>query len=248
MAYTTAHGGTHAPQKRKNVGKTDRVVSGVLGVMALRRIARRRGFFAKAMTASTAFILLKKAMTGRSKFYEAAGLSSAPLAEGAGINVDSAITIDRGRDEVYGFWRDLTNLPLVMQHVQAITRNADDTTHWWVKTPLGRVVEWDARIIDDTPGERIAWESLPGSDIESAGSVQFRDAGSRGTEVRVMMRYVPPAGVLGFAVGKAVNARTQTEVTEDLRHLKRLMETGVIISTEGQPSGAELVEEGVMAR
>lgn len=226
------------PRSRKNVGRTDRMVSAALGVMALRRIGRRPGVVPKLLTATSAFILFKKAATGRSRFYEAAGLSSAPLAEGAGINVDAAITIDRPREEVYTFWRDLSNLPFVMSHIEAVTHNADGTTHWWARTPIGRTAEWDARIIDDTKNERIAWESIEGAEIESAGSVQFRDVGDRGTEVRVMMRYVPPAGVLGFAVGKAVNARTQLEVVENLRELKRMMETGVIITTEGQPTGA----------
>ena len=69
--------------------------------------------------------------------------------------------------------------------------------------PLGQTVEWEAEIINDKPNEMIAWRSLPGSEVDTAGSVHFKPVGGgRGTEVHVNLKYNPPGGVVGAAVAK----------------------------------------------
>jgi uncharacterized membrane protein len=61
--------------------------------------------------------------------------------------------------------------------------------------------------------------------------------GDRGTEVRVVLEYIPPAGQIGFVVAKLFGEEPQQQVSEDLYRFKQLMETGEITSTEGQPLG-----------
>jgi len=62
-------------------------------------------------------------------------------------------------------------------------------------------VEWDAEIINERPNEMIAWRSLQGSLVSTAGSVHFKDAAEgRGTVIDVDLRYDAPGGAAGAAV------------------------------------------------
>ena len=66
-----------------------------------------------------------------------------------------------------------------MQHLESVQVVDDKRSHWVAKAPAGRKVEWDAEIINEIPGELIAWRTLPGSDVISAGSVHFSRATGR---------------------------------------------------------------------
>jgi uncharacterized membrane protein len=102
----------------------------------------------------------------------------------------------------------------------------------------GRSQKWDAEITEDQSNEYIAWRSLEGADVENSGWVCFEAApGGRGTIVSVEMQYSPPAGALGATVAKILGRAPEQEVEEDLRRFKQVMETGEIITTEGQPAG-----------
>lgn len=230
---------TNGESHKHNVGKADRVLSALLGATTLLRMTRWHGV-GKAAAVTSGIMLLTRAATGHSKVYEALGVSSTSLKEGAGIDLDVSITIMRPREEVFEFWRDVSNLPLFMRHLKSVEDMGGGVTHWEAFGPREIPVEWDAQLINEEPNELLAWASLPGSLIENAGSVQFKDAGERGTEVLLNMRYRPSKGMVpGFLLAKVMNPVTQADVLADLRRLKHVMETGIDITTEGQPSGPE---------
>jgi uncharacterized membrane protein len=145
------------------------------------------------------------------------------VARGEGIKVEHTITVNRPREEVYHFWRQLENLPRFMDHLESVTVLDEDRSHWVAKAPAGTKVEWDASIQDEIENELIAWRSLPGSDIDNAGSVHFLPAGE-GTEVRVVLSYDPPAGRVGAAVAKLLGEEPEQQVEQDLRRFKQVME------------------------
>src|SRR6266498_515285 len=127
--------------------------------------------------------LIRRGVTGRSYAYEALGVRTAPKGQGAettsvpyelGVKVARSVTLNRPRREVYEFWRRIENLPGFMQHLESVREIGDNKSHWVARAPGGRTVEWDAVIHNDVPGELIAWRSLPGSDVDNAGSVQFK--------------------------------------------------------------------------
>jgi uncharacterized membrane protein len=131
-----------------------------------------------------------------------------------------------------------------MAHVESVTV-AGTRSHWVVKAPAGMTVAWDAEIVEDVENERIAWRSLPGSDVQHSGSVRFmRAAGARGTEIRVELMYTPPAGTVGRAIAKLFGEEPEQQVRDDLRRFKQLAETGEIPVSDGpglwraaQPTG-----------
>jgi uncharacterized membrane protein len=94
-----------------------------------------------------------------------------------------------------------------MSHLESVAVVDDKRSHWVAKAPAiaGGKVEWDAEIINDEPNALIAWRSLENADVDNAGSVRFVPApGDRGTEVKVVIDYIPPAGRVGKWVAKLV--------------------------------------------
>lgn len=154
------------------------------------------------------------------------------------IKVEKTVTIAKPAAELYSFWRRLENLPHFTRHLQDVTVISDSRSHWVTKGPLGGTVEWDAEIIDDRPNELIAWKSVPGADVDNAGSVQFKPApGNRGTEVKVVTAYNPPAGAIGDLLAKLFGESPKQQIGDDLARFKMLMEAGEIATNDGQPSG-----------
>jgi len=76
------------------------------------------------------------------------------------------------------------------------------------------------------------------------GHVVFSDApGNRGTEVAVDFIDAPPAGELGAAVLKAAGSDLATELSNDLRRFKQLVETGEIVRSDSTPDGRLLADQ-----
>lgn len=165
---------------------------------------------------------------------------SATIGHGEGIKVEQSVVVNKPADELYRFWRNFENLPRFMKHVESVTVRDDKNSHWVVKAPLGRTVEWDAEIINEQENERIAWRTTGNADVDNAGSVRFESLpAGRGTKVKVNLEYKPPAGKLGFVVAKLFHEEPRQQVAEDLRRFKNVLEAGEIPTTEGQPSGRE---------
>jgi len=142
--------------------------------------------------------------------------------------VGRAVTINRPRAELFAFFRDFTNLPSFMDNVERIDVLDAKRSHWVVKAPGGKTVEWDSVVTDEVDGEYIAWASEPGADIDNSGRVDFRDAGARGTVVTATLLYDPPAGVVGKLIAKLFQREPAIQARRDLRRFKQLMETGEV--------------------
>ena len=153
------------------------------------------------------------------------------------IEMEESTSILRSPEELYSFWRNFENLPRFMRYLDSV--RTDGTRSQWVALgPLDTPVQWDAEIIEDRPNERIAWRSLPGSWVRTEGVVHFEPApANRGTRVKVTMRYTPPGGKAGELAARLFGRSAEQVIREDLRRFKRLMETGEIPTTRGQPSG-----------
>ena len=128
------------------------------------------------------------------------------------------------REKVYDFWRSFSNLPRFMTHLDRVEIINDTRSHWVAKGPAGTTVEWDAEMINDRRPDLIAWRSLAGADVASAGSVRFTDARDGGTEITVRMQYEPPAGKLGAWVSALLGEDPARQIRDDLRRLKQLFD------------------------
>jgi uncharacterized membrane protein len=151
------------------------------------------------------------------------------LAGGRGSHVERAVTILRSPAELYAEWRDLERLPEIMSHLESVTPLVGLRSRWVARGPGDTRVTWEAEIVADEPERLIAWRSLGESDVQHAGSVRFTPApGNRGTEVKVILTYAPPAGRLGVAVATLLGRSPDQDIREDLRRFKQRMEAGQV--------------------
>jgi uncharacterized membrane protein len=163
--------------------------------------------------------------------------ASAAGREDEDVIVGRTVTIDRPRDEIYAFWRDFSNLAGVMENVERIDVIDQKRSHWVVKAPAGKTVEWDSVITDDEPGRLLAWQSVEGADIKNSGRVEFFDAApGRGTMVRATIAYNAPGGVIGEWIAKLFQREPNLQARRDLRRVKQFLETGEVTSS-ASPSG-----------
>jgi uncharacterized membrane protein len=186
-------------------------------------------------------LLLRRGATAHCELYDAFGVNTAGTADdtraalrGArGVNVLESVTINRPIEQLYRFWRNLENLPQFMRHLVSVEKAKDTISHWTAKGPAGSVVEWDAEIFNEIANKLIAWRSLERSDVVSAGSVNFdAEPGGRGTRVTVHLQYSPPGGRVGAAIAKLFGSDAETEIREDLRRFKQLLEAGEVPAAE----------------
>ena len=240
--------------QRQNLGRMERWLSAVAGgALAAYALRRREALGGAAAIAGAA--LLYRGATGHCDVYEALGVNRARgegrgtgviadfgsdtrqrLGGARGIHVEESVTINRPIAEVYRFWRDFENLPTFMRHLESVSMREAGVSHWVAKGPAGLKVEWDARIINEVDNKVIGWQSLEGSTVSTAGSVNF-DQDTHGTRVTVHLQYSPPGGRAGAAVARLFGEEPNQTVREDLRRFKQLIETGEIPTTDGQPSG-----------
>ena len=229
-----------------NVGKAERVIS-VVAAAAVAAVGLRRKRL-RPLLLPIAGSLFSRGVTGRCAVNRAIGRNSArggrvsPVASvqrGEGVKVEKSVVVNKPVQEVFQFWRNFENLPRFMDHLESVTVIDETRSHWVAKAPAGTRVEWDAVIHNEIEGQLIAWRSLPGADINNAGSVHFRPvAGDVGlTEVRVVLSYEPPAGKVGAAVAKLLGEEPSRQVADDLRRFKQVMEASEVTGNSRHPAG-----------
>jgi uncharacterized membrane protein len=154
---------------------------------------------------------------------------AAKQVQGDATYVGRTVTIGKPRQELYDFWREIDHFPKFMDNVQNVEKLDDKTSRWVIKGPGGRDVELVNRLVEDVPGQRLAWESEEGSDVDTSGMVEFTDAPpGRGTYVRFLMAYDPPGGAIGRGIAKLMQREPSIQARRDLRRFKQLMETGEV--------------------
>lgn len=216
-----------------NVGRAERLVSGLAGVALIAAGLRQKRLRGALLPLGGS--LITRAVTGRCPVNRALGRNSArrvptPAARvvgpGEGLRVEQRTTIDRPAREIFRFWRNFENLPRFMDHLESVTVLSPEYAHWVAKGPVGTRVAWDAEIYNEIEDELIAWRSLPGSDVGHAGSVHFTPISDWSSEVRVVLRYDPPAGKSGATFAGLFGEEPARQVADDLRRLKQVMEAG----------------------
>jgi uncharacterized membrane protein len=216
--------GRNSKQAGRNVGAPERWLSLAGGGAALAGGLRRGGVSGAALGAMGGYLLYRGA-SGHCAIYSRLQRSTArPEERGLlGVNelrVRTRLSIDRPREMVYRYWRDLENLPNFMRHIKQVHANGN-RSHWIARSPLGVKAQWNAEITQDTPNERLAWRSIAGSDIETRGELRFRpSADGRGTELEADMFYRLPGGRLGRRLGGV----TEGMIQRDLERFKAMIE------------------------
>ena len=186
-----------------NVREVERAMSAVAGA-ALLGLAWKRRSKSLAMM-STGLVL--RGVSGYCPAYAAMGVdrtnTKQALAGERGIHIREAIVIDSPPEAVYRFWRQLERLPEIMPQFEKVEQ-LDSRRSRWTAVAFDRVpITWEAEIINDVPFETIAWQTLLGESVHSAGSVTFnpapggRNRGPDPSAVSAAWRVTPPVGSRG---------------------------------------------------
>lgn len=234
----------------KNVGDAERLVSTLAGGSLIAYGIKRKDWLGALLGLVGGGLALRGA-TGHCQVYDALDFDTnrESLLEKGKIKakdwfeqkteVVKSVTINKSPAELYGFWRNFENLPKFMKHLESVKVLDDKKSEWTAKAPFGYEAHWGAVITEDKENELIAWRSVENSEIPNSGKVEFLPTVDRGTVVRVTMQYQPPAGKLGAFASYFLSEEPETQIAEDLRRFKSLMEAGLIMHVEGQPSGRE---------
>ena len=210
-----------------NVSTFERIVTGAIGALmvysAVKNITRKPLRSISRVAAGGA--LLARGISGYCPVYDKLHIDGNQTQS---VNIRTSFVVDKPKMEVYRFWRKLENLPLFMKHLSSVRETDSIRSHWEARIPEGNpiAIKWDAEIVKDEEGALLSWRSLPGSTIENAGKIEFHDAlGDRGTELRIMITYRPPAGNIGTGIAKLLNPLFAKLVRQDVNNFKSFIDT-----------------------
>ena len=140
--------------------------------------------------------------------------------------IEKSIDVDAPIKTVYNQWTQFEEFPRFMEGVKTVKQLDDNRLHW-VAEIGGKDKEWNAKITEQIPDRKIAWQSEAGE--YTAGTVTFQPAGKNRTRVQLELSYDPKGFVentgdaLGFVSGR---------VKGDLDRFKEFIEH------RGQETGA----------
>ncbi|GIF50640.1 polyketide cyclase/dehydrase/lipid transport protein [Asanoa ferruginea] len=129
-------------------------------------------------------------------------------------SVDVAVPIRTA----YNQWTQFEEFPRFMEGVQEVRQLDDNTTHWRAEI-AGVKREFDARITEQLPDERVAWTSTDGT--KQSGVVTFHRLDADHTRVTAQMEYEPD-GMLEKAGDKL--GMVDRRVEGDLKRFKEFIE------------------------
>lgn len=153
--------------------------------------------------------------------------------EGRSRIATAAITILRPIEQVYAFLHDFSNFPLFMAQLDSVVTDGNGRSRWRLRMLGGRALEWDAELVEDRPGELLAWRSVDGAELDTRGVIRLIPAlGGRGTEVHVDFRYSMPSKGLGVLLATILGMAPGQRTRGDLRRLKQLLEAGEIVHSD----------------
>jgi uncharacterized membrane protein len=216
-----------ATQGEINVGTGERIISGISGVSLALLGWKKISSGGLALAAAGGF-LIYRGISGNCPVNSLLGRNTTTKKkDNRDFEIRESLTVNNPREETYAYWRKLDHLPLFMEHLDEVKERDHKRSSWKARTPASiGIIAWEAEITEEEPGNKIVWRSLPGSLIENAGEVLFRDAPrGYGTEISVKITYRAPAGQLESAIEKALNPAFETIIRQDIRGFKEHLES-----------------------
>jgi uncharacterized membrane protein len=213
-----------------NVNDVERIGSVLLGGgMAV--FGAQRGSLSGWLIAVIGGGLVYRGVRGHCMVYEQLGISTAKgrgrattIPAQHGVHVEHSVIVQREAEELYDAWRRFKGLPDFMSHLKSVEEIDDRRSRWTAEGPFGMSITWEAEIIGERPGELIAWRSIDGSVVDTAGSVHFEPSGEAATQLTVNLKYNPPAGKAGAKIAQLFGANPDQQIVEDLQRFKKIME------------------------
>jgi uncharacterized membrane protein len=163
--------------------------------------------------------------------------------------VEKRILVNVPVSVAYNQWTQFEEFPLFMGGVKSVKQLSDNKLEWTAE--IGGVRrQWQARILEQVPDQKVAWAATEGA--TNAGSVTFEDLGGGQTSVQLSLEY-EPEGVVE-KIGDKLNV-VEKQAASDLDRFKAFTEdegyaTGAWRGTvgEGQQTGTPGVQDAAASR
>jgi uncharacterized membrane protein len=181
---------------------------------------RRRGVAGAALSAMGAGLFARGTTNRELKRLVGMGRGRRAFDFQKTVNVQAPINV------VYDFWNKLENFPRFMSRVREVLERGNGISHWVAEGPGGMPIEWDAMITKFIPNRVLAWKSLPGTGINSAGHIRFDENPDGSTRVNIRFSYKPPIGMgaLGRAAAELFGVDPESQIDADMMRMKNLIE------------------------
>lgn len=102
--------------------------------------------------------------------------------------IEESINVEVPVRTAYNQWTQFEDFPRFMEGVKDV-RQLDDTTTRWIVEVGGRRREFEAKITEQDPDQRVSWASVEGP--PNAGVVTFHRLGEGRTRVMLQMEFEP---------------------------------------------------------
>jgi uncharacterized membrane protein len=132
--------------------------------------------------------------------------------------IEKSVEVECPLSTVYNQWTQFEEFPQFMEGVKEVTQLDDRRLHWHAEI-AGKDKEWNARIIEQIPDHRIAWQSESGE--YTSGTVSFQSAGADRTRVNLELSYDPKGLIESTGDTLGVVSR---RVEDDLERFKHFIE------------------------
>jgi len=196
-----------------------RTVIGLSGIGLLSLASRRPSL--RLPLGVTGGALLIRALTNM-PLSEAFGVAETPNV----VTLRKTVSINAPVEELYQLFANPENFPRIFEHVEDVRHSRDNLYHWKVVGPAGVSVSWEAALTDAVPNELVAWSSVPGAPVRTAGWVRFEPNENGVTTIHIQFSYNPPAGVIGQVIASLFGADPKHVLDDDMVRLKSLFEAG----------------------
>jgi uncharacterized membrane protein len=139
--------------------------------------------------------------------------------------VHESIEVQAPLQDVFRYWSNFENFPSFMQNVEEVRMSGRDTSHWRVKGPLGKSVEFDTRTTEMDPERGIGWNTT-GGEVMTSGEARFEEVSPGRTRIEVTMNYAdPPGGKVGEVAANLIS-NPERNLREDVENFARIVERG----------------------
>jgi uncharacterized membrane protein len=147
--------------------------------------------------------------------------------------VHESIEVEAPVEDIFQYWSNFENFSNFMQNIEEVRMTGQDTSHWKLKGPLGKSVEFDARTTEMDPSRGIGWNTVEG-EVMTSGEARFEEVTSGRTRIEVTMNYADPPGGKVSEIAANVLSNPERNLQEDLQNFARIVERGELGGPESQ--------------
>lgn len=150
--------------------------------------------------------------------------------------ITRSVTISRPLDEVHDFLNAVENLGPLLRWVTRVEQVAPDTTHWTVRAPAGRELNFTLIQSPAQDPGTLHWKTPDDTRWQHDVTLTLSPApAGRGTQVKAVVVCKPTLGALGYGVARAIGLFSDKALLNGLQAVKQKLETGEVSTNRLQP-------------